>query len=89
MAEVEDLDDAGIGDRGRSASFVEEPLHDVGAIRDARLQHLDRRAATEHRVLGEPDLAHAAGAQAREQSIRTHRYVAVHGAVIGSECRGL
>ena len=60
VAEVEDLDDARIRDRGRRARLVEEARARSRAASRTRVQHLDRGAAAEHRVLGELDRPHAA-----------------------------
>ena len=59
-AEVEDLDDAGVADRGRRARLVEEALRELGVVGQARAQDLDRGAPPDPRVLGEVDDAHAA-----------------------------
>jgi hypothetical protein len=65
VAEVEDLDDAGMADRGGRARFVEEPRDGVAVIRQLRQQHLDRCAAAEQRVFREVHRAHAALADPR------------------------
>jgi len=56
------MHDARVCDRRHDPRFVEQPPHDLGLARQPRPQHLDRRAAAEQRVLGEPDLAHPAAA---------------------------
>src|SRR5688572_22550143 len=72
MAEVEDLDDSWIRDRGGRAGFVAEPRHDVLLGRELGKQNFYRRASTEHGVLGEPDLTHPACADPLQDSIRTY-----------------
>src|SRR5262249_6385235 len=80
VAEVEDLDDARIGDGGRGPGLVEEARHDLGLGGEPGVQHLDGRAPPEHRVLRDPDLAHSAGADPLEDPVCTnlragdHRY---------------
>jgi hypothetical protein len=71
VAEVEDLHDAGIGDRGGRARFVEEALHDVLVRGQVGLQHLHRRAATEQRVLGQVHRPHPALTQLLHDAILT------------------
>jgi hypothetical protein len=89
VAEVEDLHDAGIGDRGRGPGLVEEPLDDVLVGRQRRLQHLDRGAASEQRVLGQVDRAHAALPELLDDAVRAEH--PVHGpgdyAEAGARCR--
>ncbi len=58
MAEVEDLDDAGVGDPGHRACFVEEPFDDSFVRRQRRKQNLDRRFSAEQRVFAEVHGAH-------------------------------
>jgi hypothetical protein len=60
IAEVEDLHDPRIADRGDRAGLVEEPVHDLGPRAVHRQQHLDRGAPPEQRVLPEVHHAHPA-----------------------------
>ena len=69
-AEVEDLHDAGVGDRGRGARLVEEAGDDVGAARVLRVEHLDRDPAWQQQVRAEPHFAHAAGTDPIDQPVR-------------------
>jgi hypothetical protein len=98
VAEVEDLHDAGIGDRGRGAGLVEEPLDDVLVGRQRRLQHLDRGAASEQRVLGQVDRAHAALPELLDDAVRDKqgrfevkiaRVELPHGMVLAGAARGV
>lgn len=69
VAVVEDLHDPRIGDRSRRTRLVEEPRHDFGPRRELVVQHFDSRAATEHRVLGEPHLPHTAFTNAFDDAV--------------------
>ena len=60
VAEVEHLDDAGVLDRGRGLGLVEEPVHDAAILGVLRVQDLHGGGATDERVLGAIDRAHAA-----------------------------
>ncbi len=78
VAEIEDLHDPRIGHRGRGARLVEEPPHGVGLERGRRVQHLDRRLASDHRVLGEPDGPHSAFTDLLEHAIPTDLRARIH-----------
>src|SRR5262245_20238172 len=87
MSEVEDLDDAGIGDRGRGARFVEESRHDVWTRREARVEHLDRRPSLEQHVDADPDFAHPARADALDQPVRADLLAFDHRPVTAASSR--
>ncbi len=70
VSEVEDLDDAGVRDRGRGARLVEEPRDDLGTTRELGVEHLECRTSAEHRVFCDPDLAHPARTDLVQDSIR-------------------
>jgi hypothetical protein len=69
IAEVEDLDDARIGDRRRGAGLVEEPGYDLGLAREALVEHLDRRTPPQHRVFREPHRPHPAFTDLLDDSV--------------------
>jgi hypothetical protein len=71
VAEVVDLHDAGVGDRGGGARFIEEARDHLGILRERREENLHRRAATEQRVLGEVDRAHAALPEGADDAVAT------------------
>jgi hypothetical protein len=70
VAEIEDLDDAGVVDRRRRAGLVEEPIDDAVVVRDVGVEQLDRGAPAEQRVLAEVDRPHTAGPDRGEDAIR-------------------
>ena len=59
VAEVEDLDDAGVFDRGRCLRLTEEPIDDLAVAGQLWEQHLHRGQAADQRVLRAIDAAHA------------------------------
>ena len=61
-AEVVDLDDPRVADRGGRARLVEEPRHDVLLLRQLGEQDLDRRRPAEQRMLAGVDRTHTAPA---------------------------
>ena len=68
-AAVEDADHVRVLEAGRRRRLAAKPLHELLVLGEALVQELQRHAAVEHRVLGAPDVRHAAGAQAPQQPV--------------------
>ncbi len=66
---VQDAGHAGAGDGLRRVRLADEALGEVRVVRELRQQHLDRRGPAAL-VPPEVDLAHAAGAEDAEESVR-------------------
>ena len=74
--EVEHLDDGGMGERSGHPGLAAEPSPAVifeAAKAGARADALDRHLPVEPRVIGQEDLAHAAGAQALDHLVGADR----------------
>jgi hypothetical protein len=84
ITEVEDLDDAGIGDRRCSARFVEEPLDDLLIDRHGGQERLDRRAAPKQHVLAEEHHAHATRADLANDPVLTDVAGSCHSNVVAA-----
>ena len=69
-ADVEDRDDVGMVECGRSPSLLLESAQAIGVVGHLGRQHLDRDLAIEALVVGAVDLAHAAGTQWRDDLVR-------------------
>jgi hypothetical protein len=63
VAEVEDLDDAGVADRAGDAGLAEEQRAGLGRVRQLGRQPLDGDRAIDHHVARQVHRGHAAGAQ--------------------------
>ena len=74
VAEVVDLDDAGVADRGRRLGLVEEALDEDVVARQLGAQQLDRGGPIEELVLGAIDRAHAAARELRCDPIITQHF---------------
>lgn len=72
MAEVEDLNDTGIGDLGHRARFVEEPLDDLFVRRQRWQQHLNRCFAAEQRMLAEVNSTHPTLTDLFQEAVRSN-----------------
>ena len=66
LADVEDPADRRMGDLPRQPHLVEDPL---AAVRDGRVDQLQRDRGVEHEVVGAPDVAHAAAADPRDHPV--------------------
>ena len=70
-AEVEDLDDPGVIDRGGGPRLGEEAIDEVGLRRHPRRHDLDRRAALDQQVFTDVHRAHAAGGDLARDAVLT------------------
>ena len=68
-ADVVDGDDAGSVEGGGGARLLLQPRHPIGIAREQRRQDLDRDVAVQPRIARLVDLAHAAGAQQRQDFV--------------------
>jgi hypothetical protein len=68
-AEIVDLDDTRVIDRGRGARLVEEALHDRRVRRHLRQQHLQRSQPPERNVLGAIHHPHAAAPELGDDAV--------------------
>ena len=68
-ADVVDRDDVRVVERGGGARFQLEAVEALRIGREARRQHLDGDVAAEARIAGPIDLAHAAGAEQRDDLV--------------------
>ncbi len=69
-ADVEDRDDVGMVEGGRSPGLLLESAQAVDVVGHLGRQHLDRDLAIEALVVGAVDLAHAAGPEWRDDLVR-------------------
>ena len=71
LADVVDLDDVRVVERGHGAGLAQEALLDALVVRERRGQHLDRDVAAERRLVALVDHAHAAAAQLGDDVVVT------------------
>ena len=74
VLEAVDPRDVGVGERREDAGLALEPLQPLHVFGEALGQHLEGHVAAELRVLGPPDLAHAALAQLRAHLVVRKRF---------------
>jgi hypothetical protein len=91
--EIEDREDVRVGQRSDHLCFAFEPRERGPILGELRRQHLDRNLAVELGIARAVDLAHAPGAQRREDFIRSQpgsldkrhaRIIATRGADVGA-----
>ena len=70
-ADVVDGEDVGVVQGRGRAGFLLEAAQAIGIAGPERRQHLDRDIAVEPRVARPVDVAHASGAEGREDLVRT------------------
>ena len=87
VADLVDLADEGMIERGGGERLAPQPLARDGVRLGRGRQQLDGDAALEARVLGEKHLAHAAGAERREDAVAAGEQVCEHeGGQCTSDC---
>ena len=69
LAAVVDADDVRVLEAGRGLRLAPEALDELGVLGEALVQELERHAAAEHRVVGEPDVGHPAAAEPADQRV--------------------
>lgn len=74
LTAVEDLDHAGVAQRGHDPGLGTESGDEVGVGHQGGKQHLHRDRTTEDQVGGTPDVAHAAGGDTVIQAVPTAEY---------------
>jgi hypothetical protein len=67
-------------ERGCGACLAHQPLARRPILEAGRPNHLERDAALQPRVFGQPHLAHAAAAKVAQDPIRAYGRSNVHGA---------
>ena len=91
LADVEEWADVRMAERRDRSGFAFEPLAELGVGREVSGKYLDRDDAIEPGVAGPVDFAHPAGAERRNDFIRTETSPRskrhTNGAIVSPHCR--
>jgi hypothetical protein len=68
-APVVDRHDVGVGEASRGPGLVLEPVHELGVVRQGRVEDLYRHGPVEKHIVAPIDLAHAPGGETRIEPI--------------------